>query len=549
MANKITSLNEFQKNFIKWARDKKRILNVALPGQGKSVALTSFYLYLKKNHSEHKMIIFTKTKAMVAFEKANLAHWQISKIVNSDSLKQFYSMTEFYSDIYLVNPNLLTRLASQPPAVKQHFFKLVGQCNILAIDEIHNYRNYNSTVTQCLRKVTDWYQRYVDADNEGNHRIVLLDATPAYKNLETWHAMFALLEPRVFGNWFNFLDHYCVLNARNAYVGQRVYTANGTSRVKKSITFNEIIGYKNVAELEARIEPYIFRWNKTDFKVTYDIKPYQLTDSEQQKYQVALKGLGLDKEYHLILQDPTGKQTSIYRDKHDVLYGRDGKTSTEVMLLSPGAVITFNGVHQSILAIQDKKKDATHAVRMLKLQQTVSAAEEKLDKLLEQVRQCENGALIYCTYHSTVQAVYQKLVNASLGKRIVILTGETKDFDTVVRTLTGSEIVIGTRVIGESLDFYSDTFIMYEVLTIAGAFAQALGRLTRHNSPFRDLKISVYMRPNSIEEYLYNRLLLALKHDPSPYVKNMPVSPSLEKVDPGVVDITYLKEHFLWNKL
>lgn len=549
MQNKITQLNEFQKEFIKWARDKKRMFNIALPGQGKSLATTGFFLFLRKSHSDYKMVVFTKTKAMVAFEKANVGHWQVTKITNGDALKQFYSMTEFYSDIYLINPTLLTRLADQPQSVKKHFFDLIRQSNLVVIDEAHDFRNYKSRVTQCLKKTLDYYQRYVDADNEGGHRIILMDATPVYRNLENWYSMFDLLEPRLFVNYWSFCDRYCIMNQRNAYVGQRVYSVNGTSRVKKSITFNEIVGYKNVEELNSRIEPYLFRWQKTDFHLDFQFVTYQLNAAEQQKYQVALKGLGLDKEYRVLIQDPYGKQTSLYRDKHDIFYLSNGKHQPkEVLELAVGTKIMYNGTRHTVLAVQDKKKDATHAVRMIKLQQSVSVAEEKQRLLLEQVRGCINGCLIYCTYHETVQAVYQNLVSASLGRRIVVLTGETKDFDTIVKTLNGSEIVIGTRVIGQSLDFYTDNIIFYEPLTQMGAYTQTLGRATRANSPFRDIKITTYMRPLSIEEYFYNRLRLSLKNESNEYLKNLPVSVSLEGIDPNTVDVTYLKEHFLWNK-
>lgn len=547
MPAKIEKLNEFQKEFVKWAINRKRCLNVALPGAGKTLALMSLFLLLRKREQASKMLVFTQSKQMKAFDKANIAHLSITRIDTSNALMQFYSMSEFYSDIYLVNPNLLNRLRSMPVNAKQHFFKLVRCCDILSYDEAHELRNYKSTLTQNVRAVFDYYQKLVDSDPV-RYRIVLLTATPVYRALENWHAMFALIQPKLFGTYFNFLDHYCIQETRNAYVGQRVYSSNGTAHAKKSISFQEIIGYKNVDDLKAKIEPYVFNWNKKEFEFTYTLVTYSLNEEEQQRYEIALKGSGLDKDYRITLDNRKGKIYHLYRDKTDIFY-RGNNSTVMVKDLQLGNVVNFNGEPCVVAQCVDKKKDATHAVRMVKLQQTVSTAQEKLSKLLAIVKKCENGALIYCHYHSSVKTVYEKLVGACLGKRVVVLTGETKDLSTIVASLRGDEIVIGTDTIKQSLDFYSDTIILFEPMSQVGAIEQLVGRLTRNNSPFRDISFYFFMRLYSIEEYLYNKLRLGLKDGSNnPYTKDFPVSPSLEGIDPATINLAYLKERFLWNK-
>lgn len=547
MQKKITSLNDFQRSFVKWAYSRNRGIAVAPPGAGKSLSIMAYFMLLRKHELASRMVVFTKTKAMTAFDKANVSHLSITKITSQKDFLNFYSGDRFYSDIYLISTTVLTGLSKFPNQVKKNFFSLIAGTGLLSIDEVHDYRNWKSSVTTVLRQVTNYYQKVIDS-SPTTHRLFGITATPVYKALEDWHPIMALIEPRLFGTYFNFLDNYCIQNARNAYVGRRLYSANGTSHVKRSITFNEIVGYKNTEDLYKKLDPYLFQWKDTDFTFDYTLAYYDLNEVEQQRYQVALKGLGLDKEYAVNLKSNTGRFTRVYRDKNDIMYGPDEKPIL-VKDLVIGQGIIFNGVPHRVESVLEKKKDATHSVRLIKLQQTVSSAEAKLKLLLAILKKSPNGALVYFDYLDSVQTVHQFLLKQSLGKRIVVLTGKTPNLSSIVASLQGDEIVLASKVVKQSLDFYTDTFIVFEALSNPGLIEQACGRLTRYNSPYRAIHMYFLIRPLSIEEYFYNRLRLLLKHTKTNvYTGELPVSKSLDTVDPRVVDISYLKERFLWNK-
>ena len=535
--------NEFQRAALKWAAGRKRGVVIAPPGAGKSLFITGLYSLLRNRGYGGKLLVLTKTKAMVAIDKANFVRLSVVRIQGQSDLYWLSAPESIKADIVCLSTQLLPKIVSD----KRYYPKLrsfLSSVSLVVVDEIHNYRNYKAKISQALKRLTDTYSRLIDS-SDGGYRFFGVTATPIIKALENWYAVFSYVEPRIFGSWWDFQARYCVLAQRTAYTGKRVYGSNGSHHVKGQIGFTEIVGYKNLEDLNSRISPYLFSWSDTDFTYGFHLVYYSLDSEEREEYNKAIRGLGLDKEYAIALRDAEGNERVVYHDRTDVMFTRS-RQEAEVGQLKLGSVVLFNDVPHTVVSIADREKDATHSVRLIKAQTSVSAAKDKMRKLLDLLREGD-GALVYFTYIETLEAVYRHLASSGMGKRLVVITGATQDKARVLATLSPSDIVLGTRSVIESLDFYFNRVVVYEQLT-NNSIEQFLGRCSRYNSPYRHIDVYFIIRPSSVEEYFYERMRLVLKGvSTNVYSTGIPVSVSLEGVREEAVDISYLKRHLLWK--
>jgi hypothetical protein len=275
---------------------------------------------------------------------------------------------------------------------------------------------------------------------------------------------------------------------------------------------------------------------------------YTLQADEQASYQKILSGLGLDKTYAIKITDGS-KFIYIYRDKSDIMYTPQGK-EISVGVIQQGQKIQYNKALAQIVSISDRERDGTYHVRMMKAQQATSQARNKLLELTKIIEQFPGeGMLIYFSYLASVDTVYHHLLKTFPGRRVVVLTGKTKDFDMVVRSLMPQDIVLLTRVAQQSLNFYFKRMIIYEMATNPGSIEQLFGRVTREDSPFREIDVFVLMRAKCVEEYCYERLRYLLRtNKTNVYSMGLPVGKTCEGIPEDLIDISFLKEQLLWRR-
>jgi len=341
-----------------------------------------------------------------------------------------------------------------------------------------------------------------------------------------------------------------VRESATTYGVRKMHTVNGSHSYRDTISFQKIVGYQNVEELHRRISPYIFHWGETDFKFTVALRYFSLSAEESEAYRQAIRGMGLDKTYCVDLETALGKRKHAYREKSDVFIGVNG-AEVEVRTLMVGQQIQYDGGLATVRGVFDKKTDAGYSVRVVKAQQVNSKALGKLKLIAECIRRDgEKGCLVYFNFLDSLYATREYLLGEFPGRRIAVLTGESKDFDSTVASLREGDIVLMSSVASQSLDFYFDHLIVAESFGLtAGRCEQLFGRLTRVDSKYRDISVDFILRDHSVESYFYERLRYMGKHSKTNvYSKDLPVSAELANIPPHLVDLEYLKKTLLWRK-
>ena len=550
-ARKIEKFNDFQIEFLKWAINKKTMLLQGAAGAGKTLSVMGLYLHLRQRISGGKLFVVTARKAAEAFKKANVKNLLVFTLYTKQDLANFYSGCDFPADIYIISNTLLTSMVSSGTDVqKRALTELLKRTVVLCLDEVHAYRSYDSARHRAVKKVTDFYHRLIDRDSK-NYKLVGITATPIFKNLENLHPLFNLIcKVNPLGTWKYFVDRYCVVESIQAYGSRRVYSSNGSHSYKDNVTFDKIVGYKNVSELYGLVSPYIFVWEETSFNFKFGLHYYSLLPDEVERYRESIRGLGLDKTYAIDLKVGNDR-VWVYRNKSDTFYlpnRREVQTGT----LDAGMDLVYNGLPSVVCGVYDKKIDAGFAVRAVKAQQCNSKARNKLALIADLIRSEDIGVLVYFNFLESVDAMYDYLRSQFRGRNIVKLTGNTKRFSTVVASIGINDIVLMSSVASQSLDMYIPRLIIAENFGLTpGKIEQLCGRMTRENAEYRDVSVSFVLRDGeNVESYFYEKLRHRLRTSKSNvYVKedSLPASRAVSKIPDHLIDEAWLKKRLLWS--
>jgi hypothetical protein len=514
------------------------------------MAATGLFLMLRKQFGMGKLLVVTRAKDFMAFENANVQKLLLLKLSKEADMCVLYSGYDWPADIYLVSDYLLSRVVLHGSAEqKRALTELLSRVNLLVVDEAHSLRVHDSARTRAFFKVSGYYHKLMAKDPE-RHRLGFLTATPVYKELENYHSIFSCLcIPNPLGSWFQFLDRFCVVEQMVSYGNRKMHTRNGSHSYQGQIGYTKITGYKSVGELNSIIDPYIFSWDKSDFKFTFGVHYYGLSEAEWEDYQKSIRGLGLDKTYAVDL-DVGGERRWVYRNKTDTFVLMDQRPVAVGGLL-PGTRLLFDGKAGVVRGIFSRDMDAGFAVRAIKAQQCNSRAERKLALLVDLVRSRDMGALVYFNFLDSVEVAYRRLCVEFPGRRVIKLTGGTKNFTHVVASIGPDDLVLMSSVASQSIDMYIPRLIIMECFALVpGKLNQLIGRMTRENSSFRDVFVDFVLREGeSVDSYFYSKLRLRLKHLSSGQyfnVDSMPVVDCLKNMPPELIDEAYLKERLLW---
>jgi len=347
------------------------------------------------------------------------------------------------------------------------------------------------------------------------------------------------------------LNNYCEVEECQAYGRRRVYSSAGSHSFRDVVSFNKIVGYKNLPHLHSITDPFIFVWEETDFKLNFSLHYYHLSSEEQELYKASIRGLGLDKAFAVDLELQDASRSWAYRSKSDTFYLSDGK-GIRTDALSIGTSLLYNGVSAVVKGVYEKSIDAGFATRAVRAQQCNSRALHKLTVITELVRAQDSGVLIYFNFLESVEAAKKHLMQEFPTRRIVVLTGATQRFNQIVSSIGKNDIVLMSSVASQSLDMYIPRLIIAECFGLTpGKIEQLVGRMTRENADYRDVSVSIILREGAnVETYFYEKLRLRLRSSKTNvFIKkdSLPVSASVANIPEHLIDESYLKKRLLWS--
>lgn len=545
----ITALNDFQTAAVGWGRSKSRAIIRASAGSGKSLAMMSLYKYIKVTCSTPdrkfgRLLLVSRPKGVNVFDTA-IQFLKLSrvKITEMSDLMLFSEAYDFPSDVYIITSTMLVKLFASGPRAVRGMHKLLSLTGMVGIDELHQYRNRAAKQTKALRRVTDWFSPSVMSDPTF-HRIVGVTATVVYKDIMDLYSLFGLIDPQLFGSYDSFVDAYCVMEERMVFAGPRPHS------------FRKVAAFKNVDSLKAKIAPYVFTWGNDEFRFNYTLHYYDRTPAEVETYNRCLSGYGIDKELAVSLAASDGRAAEVYLDRDEVLYrDAEGSIGVPVRALREGDVVWRGGVMWSVRRVLNNRVSKDFGVRCLRAMQDEGAVEDKMRITADLVnRYAPDSVVLNFCYYTTIDATVRYLRRECPGRRIVELTGKNPDFAGDLRRVDWRhDIVILSKAATESLSMYSKHMVLVESFVTVGGIEQIFGRLTRHDSPYRDFTVDVLLnRTGAVATYFYERLRYLLRTSGMNTVMTFDRLPPSDTflslgVEDRAVTIDLLKKRILWK--
>ena len=392
-----------------------------LAGLGKTYTAVTLAAWLMLKNKDLITVIIAPPKALMSFEKELTEKLKISYSVISTE-KTFKNKN---GRILLISNTCLEKAV---PTLGELYkkYKILG-----IVDESHNGLQNRSSAM---------YKQFVQI-RKIFCVLYFLTATSCKNNIEGMYWMISLLNPSLLGSWTNFRYNYLILNRK-----QITQTTKKGAKVKRTI--EEIVGYKNIEQLQAILNEIIIVRQK-EYNLEFNYHTTHLNDEETSNY---LKASG-------------GKMSEKAKDFWSVRL-RD---------------ITF---------VVDNVSETIK-------QEEISNKEKLLLKVLLQNIRDNKPTIIYCEYVSVLERLDYliKAFRRDLGiKDTLIIKGgvSMNERKRIQNIISVDKPLLITSAGGESINLQkANAIIFYDLPYDIAKIMQIIGRITRVDTEFSKQYIDI----------------------------------------------------------
>lgn len=230
-------------------------------GLGKTYTAVTLATQLMIQNKDIFTVILAPPKAIMSFEKEL-----------SQKLRVSYSLIT--TEKTVMNPKARFVIISYTKVGDSFEFlmKLHNKWKLLGIcDEAHQLQNNTSAIFKKFVNIRKLFAV-----------LYFLTATSCKNNIEGMFWMISLLNPKIFGSWSNFRARYLVIDRRK--ITQTTKTKHKIQR-----TVEEIVGYKNLDELQLILANIVIVRQK-QYNLIFNYHTCELNDFEKEQYLEASKG-------------------------------------------------------------------------------------------------------------------------------------------------------------------------------------------------------------------------------------------------------------------
>ena len=392
-----------------------------LAGLGKTYTAVTLAAWLMLKNKDLITVIIAPPKALMSFEKELTEKLKISYSVISTE-KTFKNKN---GRILLISNTCLEKAV---PTLGELYkkYKILG-----IVDESHNGLQNRSSAM---------YKQFVQI-RKIFCVLYFLTATSCKNNIEGMYWMISLLNPSLLGSWTNFRYNYLILNRK-----QITQTTKKGAKVKRTI--EEIVGYKNIEQLQAILNEIIIV-RQREYNLEFNYHTTHLNDEETSNY---LKASG-------------GKMSEKAKDFWSVRL-RD---------------ITF---------VVDNVSETIK-------QEEISNKEKLLLKVLLQNIRDNKPTIIYCEYVSVLERLDYliKAFRRDLGiKDTLIIKGgvSMNERKRIQNIISVDKPLLITSAGGESINLQkANAIIFYDLPYDIAKIMQIIGRITRVDTEFSKQYIDI----------------------------------------------------------
>ena len=392
-----------------------------LAGLGKTYTAVTLAAWLMLKNKDLITVIIAPPKALMSFEKEL-----------TEKLKISYSVISTEKTSKNKNGRILlisnTCLEKAVPTLGELYkkYKILG-----IVDESHNGLQNRSSAM---------YKQFVQI-RKIFCVLYFLTATSCKNNIEGMYWMISLLNPNLLGSWTNFRYNYLILNRK-----QITQTTKKGAKVKRTI--EEIVGYKNIEQLQAILNEIIIV-RQREYNLEFNYHTTHLNDEETSNY---LKASG-------------GKMSEKAKDFWPVRL-RD---------------ITY---------VVDNVSESVP-------QEEISNKEKLLLKVLLQNIRANKPTIIYCEYVSVLERLDYliKAFRRDLGiKDTLIIKGgvSMNERKRIQNIISVDKPLLITSAGGESINLQkANAIIFYDLPYDIAKIMQIIGRITRVDTEFSKQYIDI----------------------------------------------------------
>jgi len=330
-----------------------------------------------------------------------------------------------------------TRLEKLSEFLEEHKDKK----KILILDEAHSLQSEKSKTSIIMGRMRGLFTA-----------VFALTATPILNDIVGLYNIASFIQPGIFGKRWQFRSRYLITKAREVNRGGR------------KITFEEVVGYKNLEELKARVDTFALVRRKS-YNLSFEYLTTVMTKEEEALYEIAAMGImGLD----------------------------DDAEEGEVKDWGP--------------RLHDLQRvvDGVHEPRPVG---ELNSKEKLLVEAVEKVIGRNEACLIYVEYEDTYNRLNDVLSyrKDDIGyNNLYMITGRVPYAERVriEKHMGKGDIVILTKAGCQSLNLQSaNNVIIYDIPFSVGWFIQVVGRVARMDSEYEIQNIVLVEAKDTIDTY------------------------------------------------
>ena len=458
---------------------KRRCILSDKCGGGKTASVLFAFSYLKEKGHLRNLLVLTPLSALEKeVWKKDIQKFTTFTCITIEALHKMVGESEdklekalaSYDVIYGKHTHVKSATKSQESLRNLIWRIAIKQSTLFCVDEIHAFRNPQSSLTLQLREIT-----------RDSRAFWGITATTISRNIENLYNIVNLVYPWYLGPWSMFRDTYC--NTMQRTIGyDRVN--HKKKQVIEATTIKDPVGLRN------KLEPILIT-GESFFDVKYNYIDYELSDHEQTIYTKITQGISVDVEkdpeewFKWIMDNDSSKPVKSIGDVE--------RYSSRFIYLQYAA--------DGVIA-QDGTYSRQDSVKML-----------KLVELVQNIVSKKQSALVYFDYLASVDMAKRMLEKYVNGVNILLSTGDDRLKEgllTEARCKIKPHVVLCTRAASESASYYfMNHVIFFHNPTVPSTFIQMLGRITRKNSLFPDDLNCHIFRSNNID--LYKLLIVSGK--------------------------------------
>ena len=459
---------EYQKKGIQFGIDRIEKLGFCMIGDqvglGKSLQAAGIMKWYKQNYHINKILIICKKSIKYQWAKELERYTGWTRIfVTGDTPKKRKAAYDAAAAGGILITNYHNFLHDT------ELIKNIG-FDLCVVDEAH-----------CVKGKDTKMNKYIGSVIKGR-RTILMTGTPIMSKPDDIFGIVHMASPNFFKTYKEFEERFLV--------------------IENGIYGRQIVGAKNLSELQRKINLFLIRRTSADVKLELpEILPPIRLISEADETQIKIMEYINSEKEALDMEKDLSDTSEEGQKKLDIL---NEKSKMYI------AASQFAADDPALFRLGRKSKLKSKIAELVPKNYTISCKTEATLDLVQEIIENEEKVIIFCLY-ATSAFMLKDLIEKKLKEDVVMYTGRENDeqrkksYDSFLGDVN---ILIGTEACAEGLNLQVAGYLInYEQSETYAQRNQRIGRIRRIGSKYDELKVYDMITSGSFDEVRYKKLI------------------------------------------